>query len=80
MRLGMLDPPPAVAYNNITFAVCASPAHIALARKAARKAMALHQNRGKVLPLDPTTLSADGSLAVIGPTSDNANNLLGNCE
>ena len=100
IKLGMLDPPQSVKYNNISFDVCASPAHIALARKvsispnplnphriltesspacqAARKAMALHQNRGAALPLEPKTLTADGTLALIGPTADNANNLLGN--
>ena len=78
IKLGMLDPPQAVRYNNVSFDVCASSPHIALARKAAQKAIALHQNRGGVLPLDPRTLSVGGSLALIGPTSDNANNMLGN--
>jgi beta-glucosidase len=78
IKLGMLDPPDSVPYNNVSFDVCASSPHIALARNAAQKAMALHQNRGDVLPLSPKDLAGDGSLVLIGPTSDNANNLLGN--
>jgi beta-glucosidase len=78
IKLGMLDPPTLVPYNNITFDVLASGAHIELAREAAWKGIAMHQNNGSVLPLAPADFAADGALALVGPTSDNANNLLGN--
>ena len=131
IRLGMLDPPTEVQYNTIPFDVCASAPHIALAREAARKGIAMYKNKkpttkprrhgpfssnsnsksatntnntnnsdnttndnnnnnnnnndddakitaASALPLAAADFAADGSLAVIGPTADNANNLLGN--
>ena len=104
IRLGMLDPPTNVWYNTVPFDVCASAPHIALARVAARKGIAMYKNKPRkqatlrrdgssshhrnsstvskpavaALPLAVGDFAADGSLAVIGPTADNANNLLGN--
>ena len=91
LRLGMLDPPTRVAYNNISYDVCASAPHIALAREAARKGIALYINRAKALPLSAAefvaaTSTSDGgmagsglaSLAVIGPNAACADCLNGN--
>lgn len=72
-RLGMFDPPEQVPYANIPFAVNDSPAHRALARRAAQEAIVLLKNDG-LLPL-PKDLK---SIAVIGPNADDPAVLQGN--
>lgn len=75
--LGMFDPPtsvPANLYGNSTEWV-ASAAHIALAREAAQKAIALYRNRNGALPLSP---QATRKIAVIGPQANMTELLQGN--
>jgi len=73
-RLGMFDPPEQVPYAQIPYQVVDSPAHRALARRAARESIVLLKNEGSLLPL-PRDM---GSLAVIGPNADDREVLLGN--
>ena len=73
MRLGMFDPPARVAYARIPYAVNDSSAHRALNREVARRSLVLLENDG-VLPLAP----AVRRLAVIGPTADDVDALVGN--
>ncbi len=67
VRLGEFDPPDSVAYSHLGAECLASPAHRAVARKAAREAIVLLQNRDDLLPLDKTKLSR---VAVLGPLAD----------
>jgi beta-glucosidase len=73
-RLGMFDPPARVPWAGMPMSVVASPAHLALAREAARESIVLLENRGGALPLAPTVRR----LAVIGPVADDVDVLLGN--
>jgi beta-glucosidase len=73
MRLGLFDPPGRVAYARIPYAVNDSAAHRALNREVARKSLVLLENDG-VLPLAPSARR----LAVIGPTADDLDTLIGN--
>ena len=66
-QLGEFDPLDASPYGRISRDVVNSTAHHAVARKAAEQSMVLLQNRGQLLPLDPTKL---GKVAVIGPFAD----------
>jgi beta-glucosidase len=66
-RLGEFDPFHAVPYSRISPEVIDSPAHRAVALKAARKAIVLLQNRDRFLPLDKAALKR---IAVIGPLAD----------
>lgn len=72
-KLGMFDPPARVKYAQIPYSVVDSDAHKELARDVARKSMVLLKNDG-VLPLKKDL----GSIAVIGPNSDQWLMLLGN--
>ena len=72
--LGMFDPPELVPYSRITMAEVDSPAHAALALKAAEESIVLLKNTG-VLPLDRARLKR---LAVIGVNADSVRMLLGN--
>ena len=74
LRLGMLDPDALVPYARIPMSEVDSPAHAALARRAAEESIVLLKNRG-VLPLDRTHLKR---LAVIGVNADSVRMLLGN--
>ncbi len=74
MRLGMFDPAEQVPYADIPIDVNDAPAHRALARLAAQKAIVLLKNEGGLLPL-PKDLA---SIAVIGPNADDLAVLLGN--
>ncbi len=73
-RLGMFDPPVMVAYQNIPYEVVDCRAHRELALESARKSMVLLKNENGMLPL-PKDI---GTLAVIGPNSDQWMVLLGN--
>jgi beta-glucosidase len=72
-RLGMFDPPERVEYARIPYSVVDRPEHRELAREVTRKSMVLLKNDG-VLPLAKDL----GSIAVIGPNSDEWLMLLGN--
>ncbi len=73
-RLGMFDPPALVPWAQIPMSVVDSPAHRELAKVAAQKSMVLLENRGEVLPL----AAGVKGLAVVGPTADDEEVLLGN--
>lgn len=73
-RLGMFDPPELVPYARIPYVVNDAPVHRELALEAARKSLVLLENRGNALPLR----EGIKSLAVIGPTADSLDVLLGN--
>jgi len=66
-RLGEFDPFDRVPYSRISPDVIDSPAHRAVARKAAQKAIVLLQNRDRFLPLNKAVLKR---IAVIGPLAD----------
>jgi beta-glucosidase len=66
-RLGEFDPFESVPYSRISPEVIDSPAHRAVALKAAKKAIVLLQNRDRMLPLDKAALKR---IAVIGPLAD----------
>jgi beta-glucosidase len=73
-KLGMFDPPQMVPYTKIPIAENDSPAHRQLALQAARKSLVLLKNQGNLLPLRKDLQK----IAVIGPTADDLNVLLGN--
>lgn len=72
-RLGMFDPPERVPWSKIPYSVNQSPAHDALARRAAQESMVLLKNNG-LLPLSRNVKR----IAVIGPTADSVTALVGN--
>jgi beta-glucosidase len=72
--LGMFDPPELVPYNSIPFDLNDCEEHRFLALEAARKSIVLLKNENKLLPLNKTVKN----VAVIGPTADNLDVLLGN--
>ena len=74
MKLGMFDPPNAVAFNEIPFSQNDSPEHQKLALRAARECMVLLKNDGGILPLKPTVKT----VAVIGPNAESLAALEGN--
>ena len=75
MRLGVYDPPDRVPFTRLAYEnVVNSPAHRDLALEAARKSIVLLKNERRTLPL-PAGL---GTIAVIGPTADDVEVLLGN--
>ncbi|HTE45622.1 MAG TPA: glycoside hydrolase family 3 C-terminal domain-containing protein, partial [Gemmatimonadaceae bacterium] len=73
-KLGMFDSPDRVKWARIPITVLDQPAHRRLALDAARKSIVLLKNAGGVLPLKKNL----GTIAVIGPNSDQKTMLLGN--
>jgi beta-glucosidase len=73
MRLGMFDPPAMVPWSSLPYSVNQAPQHDALARRAADESIVLLKNDG-LLPLSHDLKH----IAVIGPTADDVNMLLGN--
>ena len=70
-RLGLFDPPERVPFSNIPMSDVESPAHLELARAAARESIVLLKNDGGVLPLDKSKLKR---VAVIGPNASTSLN------
>lgn len=73
-RLGMFDPPSMVPYASIDMEVVEREEHRELALEAARKSIVLLRNEGGLLPLRKDLRR----IAVIGPTIDDVDVLLGN--
>lgn len=73
-KLGMFDPEERVRFASIPYSVVDNNAHRALALEAARKSMVLLKNDNNTLPLKKDI----GTVAVIGPNSDQWLMLLGN--
>ncbi len=67
MRLGEFDPQAGQPWSALEPANIKSPAHLAVARKAAQEAIVLLGNRTGLLPLHAATVT---SIAVIGPHAD----------
>ena len=74
MKLGMFDPPDMVKYTKIPYNVVDSKEHHELALKAARESIVLLKNENNILPFKKDI----GTVAVIGPNSDEWMMLLGN--
>ena len=73
-RLGMFDPPEMVEYSRIPYSVNNSEQNKILAKETALKSIVLLKNENNILPLKKNT----GTVAVIGPNSDQSFVLLGN--
>ena len=73
-KLGMFDPPEIVEYSKIPITVLDCDKNKALAKETALKSIVLLKNEKKLLPLKKNI----GTIAVIGPNSDETFVLLGN--
>jgi beta-glucosidase len=73
-RLGMFDPPEMVEYSKIPYSVLDSEQNKVLAKETALKSIVLLKNENNLLPLKKNI----GTVAVIGPNSDQSFVLLGN--
>ena len=73
-RLGMFDPPEMVKYAQIPFSALDCEKNKQLAKETALKSMVLLKNENTLLPLKKNI----GTVAVIGPNSDQSFVLLGN--
>ena len=73
-RLGMFDPPSAVAFNQIPFSEDDSPQHRRLALRAAQESIVLLKNQDGMLPFKANLKT----LAVIGPSAESLAALEGN--
>ncbi|MCY1646627.1 glycoside hydrolase family 3 C-terminal domain-containing protein [Caulobacter sp. SL161] len=72
-RLGLMDPPTSGPWGKITAAENDTPAHRAVALRAAQSSLVLLKNDG-LLPLK----TAPKTIAVIGPNADSIDALVGN--
>ena len=72
-QLGMFDPAGKLPWAKLGLSDLSSPAHTALAAKAAHEAIVLLKNSNNTLPLSKT-----GTIAVVGPNADDARVILGN--
>ena len=70
----MFDPPQQVPYAAIPFTEVGSPAHAALALKAARESIVLLENEKHSLPLSPSIRT----IAVVGPNASTLASIEGN--
>jgi len=73
-RLGMFDPPANVPWSTLTLADVDTAANRKLALQSAQESIVLLKNERGVLPLS----SKIKSIAVVGPTADSLDALLGN--
>jgi beta-glucosidase len=73
-RLGMFDPPEMVKYAQIPYSVLDNEKNKQLAKETALESMVLLKNENNLLPLKKNM----GTVAVIGPNSDQSFVLLGN--
>ena len=73
-RLGMFDPAEFVPWSRLTIADNDTAEHRKLALEAARESIVLLKNEGGILPLKPGAKT----IAVVGPTADSLDVLLGN--
>jgi beta-glucosidase len=74
MKLGMFDPPSAVAFASIPMSENDSEPHRELALRTARESLVLLKNKGALLPLG----TRYKNIAVIGPNADSVGALVGN--
>ena len=72
-ELGMFDSAGKLPWAKLGLDDLSSPAHTALAAKAAHEAIVLLKNSNNTLPLSKT-----GTIAVVGPNADDARVILGN--
>lgn len=75
MRLGLFDDTEKQPYANIPFEENDTPAHRALAYRAAKESIVLLQNKNNFLPLKKEKIR---SIAVVGPNADSRSALIGN--
>jgi len=73
-KLGMFDPSEMVKYSQIPYSVVDCEQNKALAKETALKSIVLLKNKNNILPLKKSV----GTIAVIGPNSDQTFVLLGN--
>jgi beta-glucosidase len=73
-KLGMFDPPERVPFSKLAYSETDSVEHRKLALEAARKSIVLLKNEKQTLPLK----SSVRKIAVIGPSADDPEALLGN--
>jgi len=73
-RLGMFDPPERVPWSKLSLADVDTPANRQVALEAARESIVLLKNDRHTLPLKSNVRS----IAVVGPTADSLDALLGN--
>ena len=73
-KLGMFDPPERVPFSKIPYSEVDSAEHRKIALEAARKSIVLLKNQNQTLPLK----SSVRKIAVIGPSADDPEALMGN--